>query len=135
VTSSNVDLALACVDAFARRDVDSLLTRLHPDVEVRWLRTDTAARIYRGHAGVRDWLGHAFEIARHWTPTPLGVRDLGGGAVLGGMVATPVADPGRGSRRFWAAATMHDGKVSWCGAFRTEEHALAAVASRQQLGG
>jgi hypothetical protein len=75
------------------------------------------------------------EIFPDWNPTPAELRTLGEDAVLIGIdvVATAATSRVPIDQRFWAAAIIRDGKLSWYGFFRTEEDALDGVASRRLL--
>ena len=134
MTTPDIELVLRCFEAFGEHDVDKLLTMLHPDVEVRSLMTEAERQTYTGHEGVREWIAAVFDIFPDWSPTPTDLRDLGGAVVIGmDVLATATTSGVPIDQRFWAAATMHDGKLSWYGFFRTEDDALEAVANRRLL--
>jgi ketosteroid isomerase-like protein len=123
---------LSAFAAFSSRDIDTLLDLSHDDVEVKSLMTEPEREVYEGHDGIRQWLSAVFEIFPDWQPTPVDLRDFGD-AVLVAMdvVATAIASGVRLEGRYWAAARMHDGKLSWYGFFRTEEDALEAIAMQR----
>jgi ketosteroid isomerase-like protein len=129
--STDIDLVLRCFEAFTKRDLETLLTMLSGDVQVRSLMTEAEQVYYHGHEGVRVWLEAVFEIFPDWTPQPVELTDLGG-AVLVRMdvTATAAVSGARIDQVFWAAATPRDGKLSWYGFFRTEDDARAAIAER-----
>jgi ketosteroid isomerase-like protein len=131
VAAADVELVMKCFEAFARRDIETLLTMLAPDVRVRSLMTEAERIHYDGHDGVRVWLDAVFGVFPDWTPAPADVADLDG-AVLVRMevTATAVASRVRIDQGLWAAATPRDGKLTWFGFFRTEEDARAAIAER-----
>jgi ketosteroid isomerase-like protein len=128
--SQDIELVLRCFEAFSGRDIDTLLTMLHSDVEVRSLMTEAERQIYTGHDGVREWLAAVFEIFPDWSPTPTELRDLGGAVLVTMDVqATAAASGVPIDQRVWAAATIRDGKLSWYGFFRTEDDAREAIAT------
>jgi ketosteroid isomerase-like protein len=135
VTTPDVDLVLRCIDAFQSRDVEVLLELVHDDVQVKSLMTEAERPVYSGHDGVREWMAAVVEIFPDWNPTPAELRTLGEDAVLIGIdvVATAATSRVPIDQRFWAAAIIRDGKLSWYGFFRTEEDALDGVASRRLL--
>jgi ketosteroid isomerase-like protein len=129
--TADIDLVLRCFDAFTKRDIDTLLTMLAGDVQVRSLMTEAERVYYHGHEGVRIWLDAVFEIFPDWTPRPVELTDLGG-AVLVRMdvTATAAVSGARIDQVFWAAATARNDKLTWYGFFRTEENARGAIAER-----
>jgi ketosteroid isomerase-like protein len=136
VTTAGVELVLRCFDAFRARDVERLLTLLHADVEVKSLMTEAERPLYTGYDGVRDWFHAVLDIFPDWNPTPTDMRDMGGAVLIEIDVLATAAGSGVPiDQRVWAAATMHEGKLSWFGFFRTEDDALDAIANRRLLGG
>jgi ketosteroid isomerase-like protein len=130
---TDVDIVLRCFDAFIGRDIDALLGRLAPDVEVKSLMTEAERVHYHGHQGAREWMAAVFEIFPDWTPTPAEVQDLGGGAVLVSMevTATAAASGVPIDQNLWEISTVEDGNVTWFGFYRTAEDALAALEQRR----
>ena len=55
-------------DAYNRRDMDSLLALLDPEVEVRSLMTEAERSTYRGHEGVREWFEAVLDVFPDWRP-------------------------------------------------------------------
>jgi uncharacterized protein len=49
----------AAIDAFNHRDLEGMLERIHPDVELIPLRALMEGGGYRGHEGVRRWVRDA----------------------------------------------------------------------------
>jgi ketosteroid isomerase-like protein len=134
VTTPDVELVLRCFDAFRSRDVETLITLLHPDVEVKSLMTEAERPIYSGHDGVRDWFHAVLDIFPDWNPTPTDLRDMDGAVLVEIDVrATAAASGVPIDQRVWAATTMHGGKLSWYGFFRTEDDAIDAIANRRLL--
>jgi ketosteroid isomerase-like protein len=52
----HLDLIRQGVAALNRRDAEGMLETLHPDVRLEPLRAVLDGTVYRGHAGLREWL-------------------------------------------------------------------------------
>ena len=76
MSQENVDLAWRAAQAWNDGGVDALVEYLDADVE--WLppRESMEPGIYRGHDGVRDYLGRLAEIFGDWHVEPLEVIDV-----------------------------------------------------------
>jgi uncharacterized protein len=57
VSAAEVRLVGEMYEAFARRDADAVLERLHPDVEIHQSELVPWGGHYRGHEGARDFFG------------------------------------------------------------------------------
>jgi uncharacterized protein len=57
VSAAEVRLVGEMYEAFARRDADAVLERLHPDVEIHQSELVPWGGHYRGHEGARDFCG------------------------------------------------------------------------------
>jgi ketosteroid isomerase-like protein len=68
--------------ALNRRDVDGMLATLHPDCEMFPLRAVLDGTVYRGHAGLRKWLGDMLEDWDDFRIESIETRDLGEGRLL-----------------------------------------------------
>ena len=112
-----------------RRDVETFFSVCDPDIEWDMSRLMPDGRIYRGHAGVREfWRGWAgtfddFEFAIDK------IVDAGGGDVV---VRILQAGKGRGSGaavtfKFGQVWTVRDGMIVRFRSFPDFEQALAAV--------
>ena len=62
MSPENVELTRAAYAAFRRRDYDRLLVLLHAEVEFSSLIMDADSRVFRGHAGVREYLDSLLEV-------------------------------------------------------------------------
>jgi len=125
---ADVELVRRIVDALNRGDVEAMLADMHPDFEWCPLETSPMARVYRGHAQVRDYV-------EDWLSTFERVRlELEDPAEVGGRVVATVRGRARGrgsglelDNRFCQVWTVRDGV-----AVAMEEHpdraqALAAI--------
>jgi ketosteroid isomerase-like protein len=59
----NLELVKRMSDAFNRRDLDALCELLDSDIEWIPIMAVLEGRVYRGHAGVRQWIG---DLAADW---------------------------------------------------------------------
>jgi ketosteroid isomerase-like protein len=101
---------------------------MDPSVEFTSLVQESEATVYRGHAGVRQFLKLILSVFPDWRPTVESV-DTFGDAVL---VRARMQGTGAGSgmpieQTMWQVAYARDGKVVGWRWFRTEAEALEAV--------
>ena len=76
--SDNVALAHAVIDAVEHRDVDRLIELTDPDVEWRSAFVAGTGGVYRGHAGVREYvrdMNDAWDVVRLDVDHEIGVGD------------------------------------------------------------
>jgi ketosteroid isomerase-like protein len=69
MASPTVELVRRAFDAYNSRDLEGLLSLMHPEVHVRSLMTEAERSDYHGHQGVREWYAAIFEVSR------IGVRN------------------------------------------------------------
>ena len=125
----SAELAEAAFAALARRDFDGFLDLMDPDVEFTSLILESEAKVYCGHAGVRQFLDQMLSVFPDWTPEVESAEPYGDDAVLvkvrfqgtGAGSGTPVEQVA------WQAARARDGLVIGWGMYRTEEEARAAL--------
>ena len=69
MSQENVEAVRTAFDAFSRDDWDALIGLLDPEIE--WVTTGqfVGGQVYRGHAGVRDFLEAWAESSRHFVPS------------------------------------------------------------------
>jgi ketosteroid isomerase-like protein len=128
MSSQNVELVHRVYEAYAGRDIESLLELLDPDVELRSLLTEAERPVYRGHDGVREWMAAVFEVFPDWSPVIQRAQELDDGVVVAFHVtATSAGTRVPIAQDFWAASRLRDGKVVWFGFFRTEGEAHEAL--------
>ena len=75
--------------AFARRDIDTLLTLLHPDIQfVSHATAQLAGRngAYRGHAGIEEYFADIERVWDELTVEPVDFRAVAGSVVIFGRV-------------------------------------------------
>jgi hypothetical protein len=61
-----LDLVRGALEAFARGDVEGMLSDLDPDVELHSAIVGGAeGNVYRGHEGFRNWYADSFESSRN----------------------------------------------------------------------
>ena len=105
---------------------------MDPDVEFTSLIQESEAKVYCGHAGVRQFLDEMLSVFPDWTPEVetteafgdtvlVKVRFLGTGAGSG-MSIEQVG---------WQVARGRDGKVVGWRVYRTEEEARAALSEAE----
>jgi ketosteroid isomerase-like protein len=63
MSQDNVEIVRRTYPAFNRRDIPAFLESLDPDVEWMPIMAALEGRVYRGHAGVRQWIE---ELAADW---------------------------------------------------------------------
>src|SRR6266542_5171794 len=128
MSAENVELVRRFVDAFNKRDVESMADHYDPDVELHEWPTAPGARAYQGVEGVRSALDNWFEV---WEWMRVEIVDLldAGDRVL---VTLDQRAKGKGSEaeveiRSYNVYTFRDGKVIRMELFTEREPALEAV--------
>jgi ketosteroid isomerase-like protein len=89
MSQENVEVFKRAFDAINRRDADALLSELDPEVE--WhgailMAMGGTRTVYRGHEGVREWLGDLYETLSEFQAEYPEIRDLGDRTVAIGRV-------------------------------------------------
>ena len=77
MSQENVEIAREVHDAFNRRDVATFVSLLDPEVEWIPILSVLEGRVYRGHAGVRQWIEDLDTDWDHFETCPEEFRDLG----------------------------------------------------------
>ena len=131
----SAELAEAAFAALARRDFDGFLDLMDPDVEFTSLIQESEARLYCGHAGVRQFLDEMLSVFPDWTP------EVESTEVFGDTVLVKVRFLGTGSgsgmsieQVGWQVARGRGGKVLGWRVYRTEEEARAALSEAGDAG-
>ena len=75
-------MVMRWVEAFNRRDIDRLLACVSPDVNLHPLALPGFAASYRGHDGVREWLGRVQEGNHQYQVVLDAVREVDEGTVF-----------------------------------------------------
>lgn len=119
----------AAYEAFARGDVDTALTFVSPDAELRPEGTSNATGrpVYRGHQGIRDYFE---DVARVWDGTlelePVDYRAVAGSVVVFGRVRGRFRGEPFETEVVWVWK-LRDGLLLSCQVFSTRKAALAAA--------
>jgi ketosteroid isomerase-like protein len=129
-------LAREAFGALARRDFDGFIDLMHPDVEFMSLVAEAEAKVYCGHAGVRQFLDQMLSVFPDWTP------EVESAESHGPVALTRVHFQGTGAgsgmsveQTVWHVAWSRDGKVIGWRAYRTEEEAREAVTKAWESAG
>ena len=130
MAQADIDVIRESHEAFRRRDLDTFLTYVDPEVEFRSHVLELEGA-YHGYEGVRAWWENVVAVFPEWRPRAEDAREIGD-AVL---VRVRAEGKGTGSgvpleRDIWQVAEVRNGRLKWWAFFRTEEEALKAVATR-----
>ena len=122
-------LVRGAVEAFMARDLDGILARAAPEIELRSLLTETERPLYHGHEGVREWFATVFDVFPDWRPQPRAASYDEDGAVVIGLdvTATGAVSGAPVDANYWLAARVQADKIIFFGFFRTESDAMHAV--------
>jgi ketosteroid isomerase-like protein len=70
---SDIAVFERCVEAISNRDAETLTSLSADDVEIRPLRAALEDTVYRGHAGIEQWMG---DIAETWAELRIDVESV-----------------------------------------------------------
>ena len=125
------DVIEAVYLAFAERDVEGVLARLHPDVEFSAVTGDHAghAAPYRGHDGMRQYFRDVAEVWDELRIVPGEFRQSGDTILVTGRVSA------RSPARIVAGSTgwiwrLRDGLVAYARVYPSAAEAMAAFEGR-----
>jgi ketosteroid isomerase-like protein len=115
VAQDEVEVVRAAVDALNRRDSDTFLGYLHPEVE--WQESAQAfpglAGTYRGPGEVEKWARQA--VAEYWADLVMEIDEIAqgeGGIVLGVRIAARGAGSGVDTEaKAWQILELEDGLI------------------------
>ena len=125
---ANLTLVRSAIDAFNRRDVDTLCELMTEDVELQPPVAALTGRAYVGHAGIAEWIGDVEESFASSRIEPIELRDLGTQV----LVLNEFRIEGHGSRvplvsELGLLCEIADGRISsWLG-FYSHADVLAAA--------
>ena len=135
MSEENVALARKAIDALNRDDFDALLAFLSPDVVWEALEGVTGiGELYRGRAGVREWIELMWANAEDGVHIEIGqIADLGDDRVF---IAVVITARRRGSGepleyRTWQIVWFADSLIARRQAFWTRAEALKTAGLRQ----
>jgi ketosteroid isomerase-like protein len=80
---SNIEVFERCLEALSEGDVETLVALSADDVEIRPLRAALEDTVYRGHAGIEQWIA---DITETWAELRIeleSVREAAPGSVIG----------------------------------------------------
>jgi ketosteroid isomerase-like protein len=125
------DVIEAVYVAFAERDVEGVIARLHPDVEFTAVTGDQAGRSgpYRGHDGMRQYFRDVAEVWDELRVVPSEFRQSGDTILVTGRVSA------RSPARIVAGSTgwiwrLRDGLVAYARVYPSAAEAMAAFEGR-----
>jgi ketosteroid isomerase-like protein len=125
------DVIEAVYVAFAERDVEGVIARLHPDVEFSAVTGDQAGRAgpYRGHDGMRQYFRDVAEVWDELRVVPSEFRQSGDTVLVTGRVSA------RSPARIVAGSTgwiwrLRDGLVAYARVYPSAAEAMAAFEGR-----
>jgi len=131
MSEENVEIVRRAFKAFNERDADPLHEVFTADVEfgpVLLSGGGVEAAVFRGHAGMTDFLEMQAETWERSVAKPVAIQDLGDQAVvevhldaLGRASGVPV------SRTSWNLLAFREGKIAAVRVYTTEEEALEAA--------
>jgi ketosteroid isomerase-like protein len=129
VAPGHVEIVERTLAAFSRRDLDAMLAESDPDIEVRpAVLGGLDGTVYRGHAGLRDFVADLDAAWREFRVEPEEFRDLGDTVLMLGRTLA------RGMRSGVELDTpsaylfgLRDGKVHTIRTFTSPQDGLAAV--------
>ena len=109
----SAELAREAFAALERRDFDGFLELMDPDVEFTSLIQESEAKVYCGHAGVRQFLDEMLSVFPDWRPEVESTESFGETA----LVKVRFQGTGAGSgmsveQTAWQGRTARDGRCS-----------------------
>jgi ketosteroid isomerase-like protein len=128
MSQENVETFKRAIDAYNRKDIDALLERLDPEVELHGaLQTmfGGEATLYRGHDGVRQWVRDIDEALADTRLELPEIRDLGDRTVaIGRLHARGTASGAETESPFAIVTEWKNGKATRVRSFLDPKEAL-----------
>ena len=127
MSQADVDMVAESHEAFRRRDLDTWLGYLDPDVEFSSLVLEIEG-VYRGHEGARSWWENVVAVFPDWSPRVVQAREIGDRILV--QVRAEGSGTGSGihlERDVWQIANVENGRLKSWSFFRTEQEALCAA--------
>jgi ketosteroid isomerase-like protein len=128
---SDIDVVRAVFEAFAERDVESVIARSHPDIEFSAVTGDHAGRTdpYRGHDGIRQYFRDISSVWDELRIVPGEFRRNGDTILVTGRVSA------RSPARIVAGSTgwiwrLANGLVTYARVYPSAADAMAAFEGR-----
>ena len=135
MAQENVEAFKRAIDAYNRRDIDAVLEEIDPEVE--WLGAvqtlvEGKAKVYRGHAGVRQWVRDIDETLADIRLEFFEIRDLGDRLVASGRLrARGKASGAETESPFACVVDSKNGKATRVLSFLDPKDALEAAGLRE----
>ena len=135
MSQENVEAFKRAIDAYNRRDIDAVLEEIDPEVE--WLGAvqtlvEGKAKVYRGHAGVRQWVRDIDETLADIRLEFFEIRDLGDRLVASGRLrARGKASGAETESPFACVVDSKNGKATRVLSFLDPKDALEAAGLRE----
>ena len=133
MSQENVEVVRRFIEALPRAqasgDWQPVLAEVDPEVEIEDLDITLDSDHFRGHDGVRKWIGVWMESWEDWTLEDVEVRSVGEDGAIG---LFRVYAKGRGSgielsRRDAMVCTLRAGKIVGIDYYNNQQQALEAV--------
>jgi ketosteroid isomerase-like protein len=116
--------------AMAQRDMDAILELCDLDCEFTSLTRESEGAVYRGHEGVREFLGSLVEVLPDWTPEIERIEEHDDQMLVKARIrATPPGGSVPVEQVMWQTIRFRNGRALRWDFFRTEEEARAALAA------
>jgi ketosteroid isomerase-like protein len=127
VIATDIEVVKAVFAAFAERDVETVLSLAHPDIEFTAVTGEQAGRTepYRGHSGMRQYFRDVADVWEELRLTPREFRPEGDFVLVTGKVSA------RSRARTISGSTgwiwrVRDGKVVYVRVYPSAADATAA---------
>jgi|SRR5215207_6035430 len=128
MSQENVELVYRLYEASTRRDQEACVRESDPDVEIVSYLMGVDGTVYRGHAGLRDYIDDLFSVFPDWHPEILQATDYGD------TVLAKIRMAGRGAssglaieQTAWQVSRFRDGKLVGFYGYGSQAEALEAA--------
>ena len=125
----DLDLVRRAYEAFARRDIDTLIELSDPEVAFTSLIRESEGVTYHGHDGLREYLESLVDVLPDWRPI-LEHAEVNGDSVLVRLRihATPPGGDVPIEQEMWQVIRFRGEVAIRWDFFRTEDEARSALA-------
>jgi ketosteroid isomerase-like protein len=128
MSQENVKLAQETLEAFGRRDVETMRRLNTPDIELDWSASlGIEAQVYRGFDEVLRFFAGYFEVFEELVFEEMGFIDAGESIVVSSVARSRGRGGIEASARNALLFTVRDGKISRICLYQETEQALKAV--------
>ena len=133
MSKENVEAVYRAYDAMRRHDIEAFVQEQHPDVVGVIHVMQAEGAVYRGHAGMRQFLAEIFSVFPNWGPEVVQADDHGD------VVVAEIRLIGRGVRsgieieqNMWQVLEFRDGKAISFHGYGSRAEALESVGLSEQ---